>query len=99
MSPANSSPLLGISPAPRATPQRDLLTRALWGAGMASFAFIYLPIVVVVIYAFHDSPIIAWPLRLGTFRWFVALLHDRGMVAADIASLTLALLAVAISLF
>src|SRR6476661_7606528 len=98
MSPANSAPLLGISPAPRATPQGDLLTRALWGAGMASFAFIYLPIVVVVIYAFHDSPIIAWPLRLGTFRWFEALSHDRGMLDAAIASVKLALLAVAIAL-
>ena len=100
MSPANSSPVMvrSISPAPRATPPRDFLTPALWGAGLAAFAFIYLPIVVVVIYAFHDSPIIAWPLRLGTFRWFVALLHDRGMLEAAQASLKLALLAVTISI-
>ena len=100
MSQGNSSTarVTGISPTLRTKPQWDLLTRALWGAGLTAFAFIYLPIVVVVIYAFHDSPIIAWPLRLGTFRWFVALLHDRGMLEAALASLKLALLAVTISL-
>ena len=76
----------------------DRLSAALWAAGMGAFAFIYLPLVVVIIYAFHDSPIIAWPLQLGTLRWFTALAHDRGMIAAAIASLKLALLAVAIAL-
>jgi spermidine/putrescine transport system permease protein len=87
-----------MSPYNRTAPHRDLLTSALWGTGLAAFAFIYLPIVVVIVYAFHDSPIIAWPLRLGTFRWFAALLHDRGLLEAALASLKLALLAVGISL-
>lgn len=76
----------------------DRLTPILWITGGAVFAFIYLPLVVVIVYAFHDSPIIAWPLRLGTFRWFGALLHDRAMIAAAAASLKLALLTVAITL-
>jgi spermidine/putrescine transport system permease protein len=62
------------------------------------FAFLYLPIAVVVIFAFHDSAIIAWPLRLGTLRWFEALAHDRAMLVAAGASLKLALLAVALAL-
>ena len=62
------------------------------------FAFLYLPLAVVVVYAFHDSAIIAWPLRLGTLRWFEALAHDRAMLAAALASLKLGLLAVAIAL-
>jgi spermidine/putrescine transport system permease protein len=76
----------------------DRLTALLWAAGLGVFAFIYLPLVVVVLYAFHDSPIIAWPLRLGTTKWFGALVHDRGMIDAALASLKLALLAVTMSL-
>ena len=74
-----------------------LVTALLWAAGLATFAFIYLPIAVVVVYAFHDSPIIAWPLQLGTLRWFGALTHDRAMIDAALASLKLGLLAVAIA--
>lgn len=70
----------------------------LWLIGSLVFAFLYLPLLVVVVYAFHDLPIIAWPLRLGTLRWFEALVHDRAMVAAALASLKLALLAVAVAL-
>ena len=66
--------------------------------GRRVFAFIYLPLAVVIVYAFHDSPIIAWPLQLGTLKWFGALAHDRGMLDAALASLKLALLAVAIAL-
>jgi spermidine/putrescine transport system permease protein len=79
-------------------PAPDHLTGLLWLTGSAVFAFIYLPLVVVIVYAFHDSPIIAWPLQLGTLRWFEALAYDRGMITAAAASLKLALLAVAIAL-
>jgi spermidine/putrescine transport system permease protein len=81
---------------PAASPDR--LTSLLWLTGAGVFAFIYMPLAVVIVFAFHDSPIIAWPLQLGTFRWFVALSHDRGMLDAAIASVKLAFLAVAISL-
>ena len=76
----------------------DGLTASLWAMGGAVFAFIYLPLVVVIVYAFHYSPIIAWPLRLGTLKWFTALAHDRGILDAALASVKLALLAVAIAL-
>jgi spermidine/putrescine transport system permease protein len=76
----------------------DRVTGLLWIAGLGAFAFIYLPLVVVILYAFHDSPIIAWPLKLGTFRWFVALAHDRAMLSAALASLKLAFLAVLVAL-
>jgi spermidine/putrescine transport system permease protein len=82
----------------RAPGSADRLTPLLWTAGLGVFAFIYLPLVVVVLYAFHDSPIIAWPLRLGTTKWFVALIHDRGMIDAALASLKLSLLTVTLSL-
>lgn len=82
----------------RRRPRPDALSSGLWLAGGAVFAFIYLPLAVVILYAFHDASIIAWPLRLGTVRWFGALAHDRGMIEAALASLKLALLAVAIAL-
>ena len=76
----------------------DRLTAILWLAGGAVFAFIYLPLLVVILYAFHRSPIIAWPLELGTLKWFAALAHDRAMIEAALASLKLALVTVVISL-
>ena len=82
----------------RTSTSRDPLTLGLWCTAVGVFGFIYLPILVVIVYAFHDSPIIAWPLRLGTWRWFGALVHDRGILEAAEASLKLALLAVAFSL-
>ena len=71
---------------------------ALGTAAALVFGFLYLPIAVVVVFAFHDSAIIAWPLKLGTLRWFAALAHDRAMLAAAGASLKLALVAVALAL-
>ena len=76
----------------------DRLDLVLWIAGGVVFAFIYLPLAVVIVYAFHDSPIIAWPLQFGTLKWFAALAHDRGLLQAALASLKLALLAVAIAI-
>jgi spermidine/putrescine transport system permease protein len=89
------APVIAVRPSLRPP---DHLTALLWLSGLGVFAFIYLPLVVVILYAFHDSPIIAWPLRLGTTRWFGALMHDRGMIDAALASLKLALLAVTMSL-
>jgi spermidine/putrescine transport system permease protein len=88
----------GTAPLPRRPAARDPLTITLWLSGASVFAFIYLPLLVVVLYAFHRSPIIAWPLQLGTLEWFAALAHDRAMLAAALASLKLALVTVMISL-
>jgi spermidine/putrescine transport system permease protein len=86
------------APAGTVARPRDPLTGALWTAGVAVFLFIYLPLAVVVLFSFHDSAIVAWPLRLGTWKWYVALAGDRGMIDSALASLKLALLAVAIAL-
>jgi len=76
---------------------RDFLTPLLWSGGSLVFLFLYLPLAIVLLYAFHDSSIISWPPRLGTLRWFEALMHDRGMISAALASLKLALLTVVIA--
>jgi spermidine/putrescine transport system permease protein len=73
------------------------LDSLLWVAGAAVFGFIYLPLLVVILYAFHDSPIIAWPLQLGTLHWFEILSRDAGLLGSALASLKLAVLAVVIA--
>jgi spermidine/putrescine transport system permease protein len=52
----------------------------------------------VILYSLHDSSIIAWPLKLGTWRWYGVLVHDTSMLAAAWASVKLAVLAVVIAL-
>ena len=81
----------------RAAPT-DLWSHALWLTGTGVFAFIYLPLLVVILYAFHDANIVAWPFHPFTLRWFGTLVHDRGMVDAAGASLKLALLATVLAL-
>jgi spermidine/putrescine transport system permease protein len=86
------------SPTSAPAPQPDRWTAALRLYGGAVFLFIYAPLAVVILYAFHTESIIAWPLRLGTLHWFTVLAHDRGMLLAAWASVKLALLAVLITL-
>ena len=76
----------------------DHWTRALWLGGTAVFLFVYLPLAVVILYAFHDASIVAWPFRPFTLHWFGDLARDRGMLEAAGASLKLALLATALAL-
>ena len=79
-------------------PPPDRLTPALWAAGTGVFLFIYLPLVIVILYAFHDAKIVAWPFRPFTLHWFTDLAHDRGMIDAAVASLKLAVLATLLAL-
>lgn len=83
---------------PPVRPPADYWGRALQVTGAGVFLFIYLPLAVVVLYAFHDANIVAWPFRPFTFRWFTALAHDRGMIDAAVASLKLAVLATLLAL-
>ena len=53
------------------------------------FAFLYLPIVALVIYSFNDSPVPnAW--RGFTLKWYVALAADNEMITAFLLSLKIA---------
>jgi spermidine/putrescine transport system permease protein len=76
----------------------DPLTAGLWITATGVFAFIYAPLAIVILYSLHDSSIIAWPLKLGTLRWYGVLAHDASMLAAAWASVKLAVLAVIIAL-
>ena len=76
----------------------DHLTSALWLTGIGVFLFIYLPLVVVILYSFHDATIVAWPFKPFTLRWFGVLAHDSAMLDAAGASLKLAIMATLIAL-
>ena len=76
----------------------DHLTTALWATGIGVFLFIYLPLVVVILYSFHDATIVAWPFKPFTLRWFGVLAHDSAMLDAAGASLKLAVLATLLAL-
>jgi spermidine/putrescine transport system permease protein len=64
----------------------------LWLAAAAGYAFLYLPLVIVVVYSFNDSRLNAeW---VGfTLDWYDKLLHNEEMLAAAGNSLLIALVA------
>ncbi len=63
---------------------------SLWMAALAVYAFLYLPLVIVVVYSFNDSRLNAeW---VGfTWHWYDVLLHDEDMLLAAGNSLFIAL--------
>jgi spermidine/putrescine transport system permease protein len=64
----------------------------LWIAAAAGYAFLYVPLVIVVVYSFNDSRLNAeW---VGfTFDWYDRLFHNDDMLAAAGNSLIIALVA------
>jgi spermidine/putrescine transport system permease protein len=62
----------------------------LWAAALAVYAFLYLPLAIVVAYSFNDSRLNAeW---VGfTWHWYQVLLHDEDMLIAAGNSLLIAL--------
>ncbi len=64
----------------------------LWIAAAAGYAFLYLPLVIVVVYSFNDSRLNAeW---VGfTFSWYDKLFHNDEMLTAAANSLLIALTA------
>ena len=69
---------------------------ALWTAALAGYAFLYIPLVIVVVYSFNDSRLNAeW---VGfTFDWYRKLFHNEEMLSAAGNSLLIALVASAVS--
>ena len=68
----------------------------LWLAAAAGYAFLYIPLVIVVVYSFNDSRLNAeW---VGfTFSWYDKLFHDDDMLFAAGNSLASGLVASAVS--
>ena len=68
----------------------------LWTAAGAGYAFLYVPLIIVIVYSFHDSRLNAeW---VGfTFDWYDKLFHNEDMLAAAGNSLIIALTASLVS--
>ena len=68
----------------------------LWLAAAAGYAFLYIPLAIVVVYSFNDSRLNAeW---VGfTLGWYDKLFHDDGMLVAAGNSLAIGLVASAVS--
>jgi spermidine/putrescine transport system permease protein len=68
----------------------------LWTAALCGYAFLYLPLVIVIVYSFNDSRLNAeW---VGfTFDWYKKLVDDNEMLTAAGNSLLIGLVASAVS--
>jgi spermidine/putrescine transport system permease protein len=82
----------GFMPNSQKTTTKSLVMRRSWGlwiAALAVYAFLYLPLTIVVVYSFNDSRLNAeW---VGfTLHWYDVLLHDEEMLLAAGNSLFIA---------
>ena len=68
----------------------------LWAASLAVYAFLYVPLAVVVVFSFNDSTLNAQWVGFTT-RWYAKLLHDEEMLRAAANSVSIALLSAALS--
>ena len=59
---------------------RDVAGRLLGIYTTAFFAFLYLPLLAIVVFSFDASPVSAFPLRGWTLRWYRDLLADAGLL-------------------
>ncbi len=75
------------------------LTRILLrlGAG-ATLAFIYLPLILIALYAFNASVTQSWPIHAYTTKWFSIAYHDEGVRQALWLSVRAALGATAVAM-
>ena len=67
------------------------------GAGL-TLAFLYVPLVIIVIYAFNKSVSGSWPPQLFTLKWFSVAWHDPNLKGALRTSIVAAIFATLIAL-
>ena len=70
--------------------------RAVWAAGLTAYAFLYVPLALVVLLSFNDSALNAEWVGFTT-HWYVRLLHDADMLQAAANSLLIAVIASAVA--
>ena len=61
-----------------------------------ALAFIYVPLIVIAIYAFNGDNTLGWPPTHLTFHWFGTAFHDHGARAAFANSIKAAVVATTI---
>ena len=67
-------------------------------ATVATLAFIYLPILIIFMYAFNADPLQRWPITGYTIEWIGRAWADEGIRSAFFASLRAAIGATAVAL-
>jgi len=71
--------------------------RGMVGFSLAVLAFLYLPIVMLVLFSFNDSKVTSFPLAGFTLHWYEAFLANQQMLRALWNSLVVAVCATALS--
>lgn len=66
-------------------------------AAIAIFAFLYLPIAVLVMFSFQDSRVLSWPIEEWSLHWYRELLDNREIHGAILNSLVVAFSCVALT--
>jgi len=69
----------------------DVVNALLWGGALAVFAYIYLPLLVVIVYSFNPEAVNTFPMRGVSLRWYEAMLEDEGLMKALQTSVLIAL--------
>ena len=70
---------------------------ALWGWAMLVLLFLYVPIAIIVVYAFNESNIQSWSIEGFTTKWFASTWHNQEVRDALVLSLKAAITATAIA--
>lgn len=89
---ANNLPTLPKRPVTTQRRRRLLVLRSGWFLRLITigvYAFLYLPVLVVVIMSFHPDIYLTFPLPGYSLRWYMELLHDELMIRATLNSLWL----------
>ncbi|MBV9610715.1 MAG: ABC transporter permease, partial [Acidobacteria bacterium] len=73
-------------------------SRLLGGYALAVFAFLYFPIVVLIVYSFNGAGVGGFPPHDLTLRWYAMLIDDRAIWTSVLNSAFVALCAVALAL-
>jgi spermidine/putrescine transport system permease protein len=69
----------------------DLLTLLAGAAAAFVLAFIYLPMIVVVVYSFNPDSVNVFPMRGASLRWYRVMIEDREILASLRTSVLVAL--------
>ena len=63
---------------------------AFGAAALLIFAFLYIPIAVLVAFSFQESSILSWPIDAWSLRWYAALFDNRQIQESIVNSLKVA---------
>ncbi|HEX3982564.1 MAG TPA: ABC transporter permease [Acidisoma sp.] len=78
----------------RFNPGRALL----WGAVAVILAFLFVPVAIIILYAFSASNIQGWPIQAFSLKWFAATLADGEVRSALWLSIEVAVVATALAM-